>query len=48
MLLDDRQDKEAAFRWHTPNSIRRESIGSKQKLMKYFRDNVGLPSPERN
>lgn len=43
VLLEDKQDKEAAYRWNTANSIRKEKKGSKHKLLKFFRMNVGSP-----
>lgn len=43
ILLRDFQDKEAAFRWHSANVIRKEKIGTKTKLLKYLQLNVGRP-----
>lgn len=43
MLLKNEQDKQAAFRWHTANSIRKESISSKAKILKYLKINLNQP-----
>lgn len=40
-FLKSGQDKEAAFRWNESNEIRRLTIGVKDKLLEYFRRNVG-------
>lgn len=41
MLLADRQDTAAAQRWQLANEIRRQAVGVKEKLLTYFRKNVG-------
>jgi hypothetical protein len=41
LLLEDRQDRDAAFRWNIANHIRRESLSMKEKILKYLRENVG-------
>jgi len=41
ILLSKRQDRDAAFRWQLANDIRKENIGIREKLLKYFRENVG-------
>lgn len=41
VLLKPVQDRDAALRWNVINSIRREKISVKDKLIKYFRSNVG-------
>lgn len=41
MLLTLSQDREAAYRWNLANSIRRESLSVKDKLLKFFRQNIG-------
>ena len=41
MLLEDRQDIEAAFRWNRANQIRKSPIGVRDKLLRFFRENVG-------
>lgn len=42
LLVEDRQDREAAHRWHVANSIRRDKKGSvKTKVLAYLRANVG-------
>lgn len=40
-FLSSGQDREAAFRWNLSNEIRRKSISTKEKLLEYFRANVG-------
>lgn len=41
MLLEDRQDNEAAFRWNRANQIRRSDASVRNKLLLFFRENVG-------
>ena len=41
VLMRTVQDRDAALRWHTMNSIRKEEWGVKQKILEYFRRNVG-------
>ena len=41
ILLADRRDEEAAARWRLANEIRRRPVGVKEKLLAYFRANVG-------
>lgn len=41
ILLSKRQDRDAAFRWQLANDIRKENTGVRDKLLKYFRANVG-------
>lgn len=41
VLLRTEQDRDAAHRWHTLNGIRRKNIAVKDKLLEYFRANVG-------
>ncbi len=41
ILVSKRQDRDAAFRWQLANDIRKENIGVRDKLLKYFRANVG-------
>jgi hypothetical protein len=40
-LLEDRQDRDAAFRWRTANRIRKSDQGIKRKIIEYLRLNVG-------
>ncbi|WP_337843476.1 HNH endonuclease signature motif containing protein [Rheinheimera sp.] len=40
-LLEDEQDRDAAFRWNTANQIRKQKISVKDKLLTYFKANVG-------
>lgn len=41
VLLEDAQDHDAARRWRIANEIRRSTLSTKEKLLKYFRLNVG-------
>lgn len=41
MLLSNTQDREAAHRWNIANSIRKQSGSVKEKLLAFFRKNVG-------
>lgn len=41
ILLSKIQDRDAAFRWRLANDIRKENTGVRDKLLKYFRANVG-------
>lgn len=41
ILISTKQDRDAAFRWQLANDIRKENIGVREKLLKYFRANVG-------
>ncbi len=41
VLMRVEQDRDAAYRWNTLNGIRRKNIGVKEKLLEYFRANVG-------
>ena len=41
ILLSAEQDRDAAHRWHSANEIRRETISVRDKILKYFRHNVG-------
>lgn len=40
-LVEDQQDTKAANRWRSANEIRGRPIGSREKLLAYFRENVG-------
>ncbi|GAB3039634.1 HNH endonuclease [Bowmanella dokdonensis] len=40
-LVQDQQDKEAAFRWNLANEIRKKKISVKDKIISYLRENVG-------
>lgn len=42
VLLEDAQDHDAARRWRIANHIRRSALSTKEKLLKYFRLNVGI------
>ncbi|MCP1469199.1 hypothetical protein J3E64_000870 [Sphingobium sp. OAS761] len=41
LLLEDRQDRDAAYRWNRANQIRRSDAGVRDKIIRYFRENVG-------
>jgi HNH endonuclease len=41
IMLDRGQDRDAALRWNLINSLRKEQLPIKEKLTRYFRDNVG-------
>lgn len=41
ILLSVEQDRDAAHRWHLANEIRREKSSVRDKILKYFRRNVG-------
>jgi hypothetical protein len=41
ILLSTVQDRDAAHRWNLANQIRRENISVRDKILKYFRMNVG-------
>jgi hypothetical protein len=41
ILLSSEQDRDAAHRWNLANAIRRENIAVRDKILKYFRENVG-------
>ncbi|MCK9175067.1 MAG: HNH endonuclease [Desulforhopalus sp.] len=41
ILLNECQDVEAAFRWNTANTIRKESGSVRDKILKFLRANIG-------
>ena len=41
LLMNERQDVEAAHRWNIANDIRKGPGGSRDKILKYLRSNVG-------
>ena len=41
ILLSVEQDRDAAHRWNLANEIRRESLSVRDKLLNFFRSNVG-------
>ena len=41
VLTDVKQDRDAAFRWNTANTIRRGSGATRDKILKYLQENVG-------
>lgn len=43
MLATDRQDRDAAHRWNMANQIRKSDAGVRDKLLRFFKANVGKP-----
>ena len=43
VLLDEKQDREAAFRWKCANTIRKKKSGVREKLLDFLKLNVGRP-----
>lgn len=43
ILLDEHQDREAAFRWQLAHDIRNSKTGSRNKLLDFFLKNIGKP-----
>jgi len=43
ILLSEKQDRDAAYRWRVANEIRREKLGVRDKILKLMRENVGKP-----
>lgn len=43
VMLYEKQDMEAAYRWHVANSIRKERISVRDKIKKFFLVNLGKP-----
>lgn len=41
ILVSEKQDRDAAFRWNLGNEIRRNKQGVREKLLEYMRKNVG-------
>lgn len=41
VLLSAKEDKEAAYRWNVANEIRRKKAGVRDKILEFFRKNVG-------
>lgn len=41
VLLDESQDRDAAFRWNSANTIRKKKLGVKDKLLEFLQSNVG-------
>ncbi len=42
IMLSTEQDRDAAHRWNLANEIRREKLSVRDKLLKFFRNNVGM------
>lgn len=43
LLLNDVQDRDAAFRWNIANEIRKEKASVQSKVLKFLQSNVGKP-----
>lgn len=43
ILLDKRQDRDAAFRWNKANEIRKSKASVQDKILNFFISNVGTP-----
>lgn len=43
VLLDTAQDRDAAHRWNIANAIRKAGRGSRERILRYLRENVGIP-----
>lgn len=41
ILLTTEQDRDAAHRWNIANQIRRETISVREKILKFFKENIG-------
>ena len=41
ILLDEKQDRDAAFRWNMANQIRRKKIGIRDRILEFMLMNVG-------
>ena len=43
ILLSEQQDRDAAHRWNIANRIRKEKASVRDKILRFLRENVGLP-----
>lgn len=43
ILLNEEPDRDAAYRWHLANTIRKKKVGVRDKILEYMRSNVGQP-----
>jgi hypothetical protein len=41
ILVDEQQDRDAAFRWNLANEVRRKKLSVRDKILEYMRRNVG-------
>ena len=41
ILVDEEQDRDAAYRWNLANEIRKKKVGVKEKILDFMRANVG-------
>jgi len=42
ILLEDKQDRDAAYRWKLANDIRKQKISARDKILLFLRENVGV------
>jgi hypothetical protein len=42
ILLEDRQDRDAAYRWKLANDIRKQKISARDKILLFLRENIGV------
>lgn len=45
VLMEEEQDRDAAFRWNTLNQIRKSKSSVKDKLLAYLKQNIGVQIP---
>lgn len=43
VLLDEQQDRDAAYRWNVANEIRKTELSMRERILEYLRRNVGNP-----
>ncbi len=43
VLMSTEQDRDAAYRWNVANDIRKSNLAVRDKILKFFRENVGQP-----
>lgn len=43
VLVHEEQDREAAHRWNLANAVRKRKLSARDKILAYFRENVGKP-----
>lgn len=43
LLLEDKQDRDAAHRWRVANRIRKQSTAAQDKILAFLRENIGHP-----
>lgn len=42
ILLEDKQDRDAAYRWKLANDIRKQKISARDKILLFLRENIGV------